>query len=80
MDYRKPSTLTHEELEDICNRLGTDETLVSIAVAYDLNVTSLRAMLRRIGIRYGFVFDGFLRAEAYHWLRTHLWHTRPEYG
>ena len=78
MDYRKPSTLTHEELEDICNRLETDETLVSIAVDYDLNVTSLRSLLRRIGIRNGFVFDGFLRTEAYHWLRTHLGHTTPE--
>ena len=48
MDYRKPKTLTHEELTDICARLKTDETMVGIARAYGMQVGSFRRMLLRL--------------------------------
>ena len=48
MTYRKPKTLTHEELTDIASRLKTDETMVSIARDYNMQEGSFRRMLLRL--------------------------------
>ena len=71
-DYRKPKTLTYDELETICERLEQDDYLTHIATDYDLNVTSLRGMLRRIGDANGFNSLRFRKVESPVWLRVHL--------
>ena len=67
MDYRKPSELTFEELDDICNRLATDETHVSIARSYNVREGSLRRKLLRLTTDY--YYD---RASSQRALRRYL--------